>query len=79
VCECVSHGSAIYSRTMRVAIYSPNTLTQVMWEMISGGEHPWHNKSNTQIRELVGKRELGCCHPRLKEEASMNLDLQRHL
>ena len=29
-----------------------------MWEMVSGGDIPWHDKTNTQIVELVGHLKL---------------------
>jgi hypothetical protein len=29
-----------------------------MWEMVSGGDIPWHDKTNAQIVELVGHLKL---------------------
>jgi len=39
-------------------------ITQVMWEMISGGSIPWHDKTNGQIQQLVARLKLKLYVPR---------------
>ena len=44
------------------------SLGVVMWEMVTGGQFPWHDKSSLQIRELVGRLQLRLHIPRASRE-----------
>lgn len=44
------------------------SLGVVIWEMVTGGQFPWHDKSSSQIRELVGRLKLRLHIPRASRE-----------
>jgi serine/threonine protein kinase len=44
------------------------SLGVVIWEMVTGGQFPWHDKSSLQIRELVSRLKLRLHIPRASRE-----------
>jgi len=44
------------------------SLGVVIWEMVTGGQFPWHDKSSSQIRELVSRLKLRLHIPRASRE-----------